>query len=77
MWANPGGPARITLTAREIEVLDLASRGNSNNEIAGKLFITEATVKSHFVHIFNKLGVADRTAAVTTALKRKIIRLND
>lgn len=69
--------SRITLTAREIEVLDLAARGNSNNEIAGKLFITEATVKSHFVHIFNKLGVADRTAAVTTALKRKIIRLND
>lgn len=69
--------SRITLTAREIEVLDLASRGNSNKDIADKLYITEATVKSHFVHIFNKLGVTDRTSAVTAALKRKIIRLND
>lgn len=66
-----------TLSMREIEVLDLASRGNSNKDIADKLYITEATVKSHFVHIFNKLGVADRTSAVTAALKMKIIRLND
>ena len=65
-----------TLSAREIEVLDLASRGSSNKDIADKLYITEATVKSHFVHIFAKLEVADRTAAVTTALKKKIIRLS-
>ncbi|MCP4358402.1 MAG: response regulator transcription factor [Chloroflexi bacterium] len=65
-----------SLSNREIEVLELASHGNSNKAIAGKLHITEATVKSHFVHIFNKLDVADRTAAVTAALKRKIIRLN-
>jgi DNA-binding NarL/FixJ family response regulator len=64
-----------TLTEREIEVLTLASRGNSNKEIAGALHITNATVKSHFVHIFDKLGVNDRTAAVTTAIERKIIRL--
>ncbi len=64
-----------TLSNREIEVLELASQGNSNKAIAGKLHITEATVKSHFVHIFTKLGVDDRTAAVTVALKRKIIRL--
>jgi DNA-binding NarL/FixJ family response regulator len=67
---------RTSLSRREIEVLELASRGNSNKEIADKLYITEATVKSHFVHIFSKLGVADRTAAVTAALKMKIIRLD-
>jgi DNA-binding NarL/FixJ family response regulator len=65
------------LSMREIEVLELASRGSSNKDIADKLHITEATVKSHFVHIFNKLGAADRTSAVTIALKQKIIRLND
>ena len=65
-----------SLSMREIEVLELASHGNSNRAIADKLHITEATVKSHFVHIFAKLGVADRTAAVTAALKMKIIRLD-
>ncbi|MEM7333697.1 MAG: response regulator transcription factor [Chloroflexota bacterium] len=64
-----------SLSKREIEVLTLASQGNANKAIAAKLHITEATVKSHFVHIFNKLEVDDRTAAVTVALKRKIIRL--
>jgi DNA-binding NarL/FixJ family response regulator len=64
-----------TLSSREVEVLELASQGNSNKAIASKLHITEATVKSHFVHIFTKLEVEDRTAAVTVALKRKIIRL--
>ena len=64
-----------TLSNREIEVLTLASQGNANKAIAAELHITEATVKSHFVHIFNKLGVDDRTAAVTVALKQKIIRL--
>lgn len=64
-----------SLSGREIEALELAARGDSNKDIAAKLHITEATVKSHFVHIFEKLGVADRTAAVTTALEKKIIRL--
>ncbi|MCI0615153.1 response regulator transcription factor [bacterium] len=64
-----------TLSGREIEVLKLASQGNSNKAIAKKLFITEATVKSHFVHIFSKLGVVDRTAAVTEAVKKKIIQI--
>lgn len=71
------GTSRNALSVREIEVLELASRGNSNKEIADKLYITEATVKSHFVHIFAKLEVADRTAAVTAALKKKIIRLDN
>jgi len=65
----------FSLTSREIEVLELAAQGDSNKDIARKLHITEATVKSHFVHIFGKLGVADRTAAVTTALEKRIIRL--
>jgi DNA-binding NarL/FixJ family response regulator len=69
--------SRNALSLREIEVVELASRGNSNRDIADKLYITEATVKSHFVHIFAKLGVADRTSAVTAALKMKIIRLNN
>lgn len=67
--------SKNTLSSREIEVLELASQGNSNSAIAKKLFITEATVKSHFVHIFSKLGVVDRTAAVTEALKKKIIKI--
>jgi DNA-binding NarL/FixJ family response regulator len=68
-------PSKNTLSSREIEVLKLASQGNSNKAIANKLFITEATVKSHFVHIFSKLGVADRTSAVTEAVKKKIIQI--
>ncbi|MFN8435482.1 MAG: response regulator transcription factor [Anaerolineales bacterium] len=64
-----------SLSNREIEVLILAARGDSNKEIADKLHITEATVKSHFVHIFKKLNVTDRTAAVTLALDKKLIRL--
>ncbi len=67
---------RKSLSNREIEVLELASQGNTNKAIASKLHITEATVKSHFVHIFDKLDVEDRTAAVTVGLKRKIIRLS-
>jgi len=68
-------PSKNTLSRREIEVLELAAQGNPNKDIAKRLFITEATVKSHFVHIFSKLGVADRTAAVTEAVKKKIIKI--
>lgn len=68
--------SKNTLSKREIEVLELASQGNSNKDIGRMLHITEATVKSHFVHIFTKLNVPDRTSAVTAALNQKIIRLN-
>ena len=68
-------PSKNTLSSREIEVLELAAQGNPTKAIAKKLFITEATVKSHFVHIFSKLGVTDRTAAVTEAVKKKIIKI--
>jgi DNA-binding NarL/FixJ family response regulator len=62
------------LTAREVEVLSLVSRGMSNGDIAKELFIGEATVKTHLLHVFDKLGVSDRTAAVTTAMRAGILR---
>ncbi|MFC4014261.1 response regulator [Nonomuraea purpurea] len=61
------------LTTREIQVLERAARGLSNPEIGRGLFISEATVKSHMMRIFGKLGVADRTAAVTTAIALGIL----
>jgi len=70
------GPAVQSLSEREIEVLTQVADGNSNKDIAGKLYISEATVKTHLVHIFGKLGVDDRTAAVTVALEQGIIRLS-
>ncbi|NUT96829.1 MAG: response regulator transcription factor [Saccharothrix sp.] len=63
------------LSKREVEILDHLARGLSNREIAKALFISEATVKTHLVRIFDKLGVETRTAAVTTAVERKLIRL--
>ena len=68
-------PAEEALSAREIEVLALVARGASNKEIGRSLHISEGTVKSHLIHIFSKLGVADRTAAVTVALERGLLRL--
>ncbi len=68
-------PGRETLSGREIEVLANVADGKSNKEIARALFISEATVKTHLIHIFSKLGVDDRTAAVTVALERGVLRL--
>ncbi|MEU7900043.1 response regulator transcription factor [Nonomuraea sp. NPDC049152] len=65
------GPA---LTAREIEILELLAKGAGNKEIAKTLFITEATVKTHLVHVYGKLGVDTRTAAVAAAVERGLIR---
>ncbi|MGI5502031.1 response regulator [Lentzea sp. CA-135723] len=61
---------RPGLSAREAEVLGLVARGMSNGAISGELSVSEATVKSHLLHVFAKLGVSDRTAAVTVALSR-------
>jgi DNA-binding NarL/FixJ family response regulator len=61
------------LTPRELEVLALVAQGKSNPEVARELFIGEATVKSHLLHVFDKLGVSDRTAAVTRALERGLL----
>lgn len=63
------------LTERELDVLKLIVAGNSNKEIGEALFITEGTVKVHVQAILGKLGVSDRTQAVTTALKRGIVKL--
>lgn len=68
----PDGDA---LSGREIEVLQLVARGKSNHDIGKALHISTATVKTHLVRIFEKLGVSDRTAAVTVALERGIMRL--
>jgi DNA-binding NarL/FixJ family response regulator len=68
-------PATEALTSREVEVLELVARGSSNADIAAALFISEATVKTHLLHAFAKLGVDDRTAAVVAALERGIIDL--
>ncbi|MBN2547761.1 MAG: response regulator transcription factor [Anaerolineales bacterium] len=68
-------PAGEKLSSRELEVLQLVAEGASNSEIAARLHISQATVKSHLINIFNKLGVSDRTAAVTVALQRGILRL--
>ncbi|MEV0720134.1 response regulator transcription factor [Asanoa sp. NPDC050611] len=61
-------PRAESLSAREVEVLRLVARGLSNGEIARALHISEATVKTHLLRTFAKLGVNDRTAAVTTAM---------
>jgi DNA-binding NarL/FixJ family response regulator len=63
------------LSARELDVLRLIAAGNANKEIAGQLFITEETVKSHVTSILSKLAANDRTHAVTIALKRGIIEI--
>ncbi|KQX12455.1 LuxR family transcriptional regulator [Streptomyces sp. Root431] len=62
------------LTKRELEVLQLVGEGLSNQQISKALFLSQATVKSHLVHIFAKLGVDSRTAAVAAATARRLIR---
>ncbi|PRY40342.1 response regulator [Umezawaea tangerina] len=63
-------PAADPLSSRELEVLGLVARGSTNREAAAKLFISEATVKTHLLHVYAKLGVKDRAAAVAVAFER-------
>lgn len=63
-----------TLTEREIEILGLLATGRSNREMARQLFVSEATVKSHLSHIYTKLEVDTRAAAVARAIEQRIIR---
>jgi DNA-binding NarL/FixJ family response regulator len=73
LMARVRGPAQEALSEREVEVLRLVRRGATNREIGRALHISEATVKSHLIHIFGKLGVSDRTAAVTAATERGVL----
>lgn len=61
------------LSSRELQVLQLVAEGHSNKEIASELHVSPATVKTHLIHVFRKLDVNDRTAAVTVALDRGIL----
>ncbi len=69
------GADPTALTRREIDVLRLVAAGRRNREIAHHLHVGEATVRSHLLHIFEKLGVDDRTHAVTVALERGTLRI--
>jgi DNA-binding NarL/FixJ family response regulator len=66
-------PAREPLSNRELDVLALVARGTSNRDTATRLFISEATVKTHLLHIYAKLGVNDRAAAVATGFERGLL----
>lgn len=63
-----------SLSSREIQILGLLATGMPNRQIAKDLFISEATVKTHLVHIYEKLGVDNRTAAISTAREQRVIR---
>ena len=64
---------RSSLTPRELEVLQLVAGGSSNREIGQQLMLSEATVKSHLVHIYDKLGVRSRTSAVASAREQGVL----
>jgi two-component system, NarL family, response regulator LiaR len=66
-----------TLTERELEVLRRAAHGLTNKQIGADLAISDRTVQNHLANIYAKLGVASRTEAVTAALQRSLIRLNE
>jgi DNA-binding NarL/FixJ family response regulator len=66
-------PAREPLSERELDVLGLIARGASNREAAASLFISEATVKTHLLHLYAKLGVNDRAAAVAAGFERGLL----
>jgi DNA-binding NarL/FixJ family response regulator len=70
-------PAGDALSERELEVLALIAHGETNRGAAARLFISEATVKTHLVHIYAKLGVSDRAAAVARAYERGLLNAED
>ncbi|HEY4019619.1 MAG TPA: response regulator transcription factor [Pseudonocardiaceae bacterium] len=69
-------PEEDPLSQRELEVLALVAAGTTNREAAAKLFISEATVKTHLLNIYTKLGVSDRAAAVAEAFNRGLLTPN-
>jgi len=66
-------PEQATLSARELEVLRLVAQGETNRGVAARLFISEATVKTHLLHVYAKLGVNDRAAAVAAGYERGLL----
>ena len=70
-------PDKETVSQRELEVLQLIAVGATNRDVAERLFISEATVKTHLLHIFAKLGVSDRAAAVGAAFERGLLTPGD
>ncbi|MET8539265.1 response regulator transcription factor [Kitasatospora sp. NPDC004799] len=66
-------PGPGVLSARELEVMRLVAHGSSNKEVAGRLYITEASVKTHLLRIYDKLGVRDRAGAVGEAFRRGLV----
>jgi DNA-binding NarL/FixJ family response regulator len=68
-----GSPPADALTPRELDVLRLDAEGGTNQSVARRLLVSETTIKTHLLHIYTKLGVRDRAAAVSTAYKRGLI----
>jgi ATP/maltotriose-dependent transcriptional regulator MalT len=66
-------PAHDALSERELEVLALIAKGETNRGAAARLFISEATVKTHLLHIYAKLDVNDRAAAVAKAFEKGLL----
>ena len=66
-------PAQDALSDRELEVLALIAQGETNRGAAARLFISEATVKTHLIHIYEKLAVNDRAAAVAAGYERGLL----
>lgn len=70
-------PVKETVSQRELEVLQLIASGSTNRDVAERLFISEATVKTHLLHVYAKLGVNDRAAAVGAAFERGLLTPGD
>jgi DNA-binding NarL/FixJ family response regulator len=73
LMSHARGPAPTALSDREVQVLELVAAGLTNREAADRLFISEATVKTHLVHLYAKLEVGDRAAAVAVAYQRGLL----
>lgn len=71
--AAPASEPPTALTGRELEVLRLVAEGGTNAAIARRLLVSQATVKTHLVHVYDKLGVCDRAAAVRVAYERGLL----